>query len=122
LMETDILSAPVSKKMLWAGRIISALPLLFMVGGAIFSLIKPATVEEGLTHLGYPPQLGRTLLFVEIACALIYAIPQTSVLGAILLRGYLGGATASHVRIGEPWFFPVIFGIVFWLGLYLRDA
>jgi hypothetical protein len=62
------------------------------------------------------------LTIVEIACALIYAIPQTSVFGAILLTGYLGGATATHVRVGEPFFLPVIVGIVVWLGLFLREG
>jgi hypothetical protein len=121
-MELDTQYAPASKKMLWAGRIVSALPVLFMAGGGIVTLIKPATMEEGLAHLGYPQHLGRGILFVEIACAIIYAIPQTAVLGAILLTGYLGGATASHVRVGEPqWLFPVIMGVVVWLGLYLRE-
>ncbi len=111
-----------SKKMLWVGRIISALPVLLLAGGGIFGLIKPAGVEEGLTHFGYPVNVARPIIIVEIVCAIIYAIPQTAVLGAILLTGYLGGATATHVRVGEPWFFPVIFGVIVWLGLYLRDA
>jgi len=118
-META--TAPVSKKMLWIGRIISALPVLFLAGGGIFGLMKPAMVEENLSRLGYPAHVARAIIIVEIACAVVYAIPQTTVLGAILLTGYLGGATATHVRIGEPFFVPVIFGMVVWLGLYLRD-
>ena len=64
----------------------------------------------------------RPLFFVELACVLLYVIPQTAVLGAILLTGYLGGAVATHVRAGEPFWFPIIFGILIWLGLVLRDA
>ena len=70
---------------------------------------------------GYPDGAMLRITVIEIACATLYAIPRTSVLGAILLTGYLGGATATHVRVGEPFFLPVIVGIVLWLGLYLRD-
>src|SRR5436305_11237000 len=113
---------PVSKPMLWTGRILSALPVLFMVGGGIYSLLNPAAIAKQLNgQLGYPEHLARTIAYLEIACALIYALPQTTVLGAILLTAYLGGATASHVRIGEPFFIPIIVGVVVWLGVFLRD-
>ncbi len=122
MVQSDTQAAPASNKMLLAGRIVSALPALFMGVGAVITLFKPAVMTEGLTHLGYPEYLARPILLLEIACVVLYVIPQTAVLGAILLTGYLGGATASHVRIGEPFYLPVIVGIVIWLGLCLRDA
>ncbi len=76
----------------------------------------------GVAHYGYPEGALLRITLVEIACALVYAIPRTSILGAILLTGYLGGATATHVRAGEPFFLPLVVGIVVWLGLYLRDG
>ena len=68
-----------------------------------------------------PVSYTHLIALVEIACGIVYAIPQTSVLGAILLTGYLGGATATHVRAGEPFFLPIVVGIVVWLGLFLRE-
>jgi hypothetical protein len=70
---------------------------------------------------GYPAGVALPLFIVELVCVLLYAIPRTAVLGAILLTGYLGGAVATHVRVGEPWFLPVIFGVLVWLGIYLRE-
>jgi DoxX-like protein len=84
-------------------------------------LAKPAPVVEGFVRLGYPESLALGIGIVELACAVIYVIPRTSVLGAILLTGYLGGATATHVRIGEPFFMPIILGVLVWGGLFLRD-
>lgn len=121
-MQSETQTAPAANKMLWAGRIISAIPVLFMAVGAVVTLLKPEIFTTGLEKMGYPPHLAHTLLIVEFVCVILYVIPQTAVLGAILLTGYLGGATATHVRIGESWSFPVIFGMVVWLGIYLRDA
>jgi hypothetical protein len=120
-MSSTTQMAPVSNKMLWAGRIISALPVLLMVFAGAFGLLKRAVALPGFLNYGYPEKAFLPILIVEIACALIYAIPQTSVLGAILLTGYLGGATATHVRAGEPFYFPIIVGIDVWVGLFLRD-
>ena len=115
-------TAPVSKTVLWAGYILSALPALLLIFSAIMKLLKPAPIVEGFAKYGYPETLIITLGIVELACAIIYLIPRTSVLGAILLTGYLGGATATNVRIGDPSFFmPVIVGVLVWGGLYLRD-
>jgi hypothetical protein len=111
-----------STKMVWVGRVLSALPVLLMTGTALYGLLKPEAVAPQAAHFGYPDGALARIVIVEIACALLYAIPQTSVLGAILLTGYLGGATATHVRVGEPFFIPIVVGIVVWLGLYLRDA
>lgn len=115
-------SASTSNKMVWVGRIISALPLLVFCFGLAFGLLKPAMAAQGYAHYGYPANAMWPITIVEILCAILYAVPRTSVLGAILLTGYLGGATATHVRVGEPFFIPLIIGILLWLGLYLRDA
>jgi hypothetical protein len=116
------LTAPVSKTSLWAGRILSALAVLLFVVTGLFSLLKPEVAAQGAARYGYPDGAMPRIATVEIACAIVYAIPQTSVLGAILLTGYLGGATATHVRAGEPFFLPIVVGIVVWLGLFLRDG
>ena len=124
-MQSSTQAVPVSKKMLWAGRIMSALPALFLLfdGGA--KLVQPAPVVEGTVKLGYPVSVILGLGIVLLASTLLYIIPRTAVLGAILLTGYLGGAVASNLRIQEGWFvilFPVFFGALIWGGLYLRDA
>jgi small basic protein len=111
----------VSKKALWAGRIISAIPVLMLIFSAVLKLIKPAPVVQEFARLGYPESLTLGLGIVELACAIIYAIPRTAVFGAILVTAYLGGAVATHVRIGDLFFNPIIPGILVWLGLYLRD-
>ena len=112
-----------SKAMFWMGWVISAIPVLMMgVMGAVMFVTSPNMVIDGMKKYGYPEYTARPILLVEIACAVIYAIPQTAVLGAILLTGYLGGAVATHVRVGEPFYFPVIMGVLVWLGILLRDA
>jgi fatty acid desaturase len=108
--------------MLWTGRILSALPvLLFIVTGA-FSLTKAPPVIEGMKHFGYGEDRIILVAVLEISSAIIYAIPRTAMLGAILMTGYLGGAVATHLRIGDPgWPGAVLVGILVWLGLYFRD-
>lgn len=120
ISETPV--APVSKKMLWAGRILSTLPVLMLLMSGVMKLMKPPDLVEGFAKLGWPDHLALGLGIVELTCTILYAIPRTSVLGAILLTGYLGGAIATHVRIGEPFIVQFLFGVVIWLGLYLRDA
>ena len=119
-MSSDI-SNPTAKKMLWVGYVVSAVPVLMLLMSAIMKFAKPPAVVEGFTHLGWPENLALPLGVVELVCVIIYVIPQTAVLGAILLTGYLGGAIATHVRIGEGFIGPAIFGVLVWLGLYLRD-
>jgi DoxX-like protein len=121
-MASDIQTAPVSKTMLWAGRVISAVPVLMLLMSGVMKLVKPAAVVEGFAHFGYDESLILVLGIVELGCTVVYVIPRTSVLGAILLTGYLGGATATHVRVGELFIAPVIVGVLVWLGLYLRDV
>jgi hypothetical protein len=117
-------SASVAKKQLWAGRIMSALPALFLLVDGGMKLVKPAPVVEATVRLGYPESVIFSLGMVLLACTVVYLIPRTSILGAILLTGYLGGAVATQVRVGEGWFpifFPVILGVLVWGGLFLRD-
>lgn len=123
-MQSEAQPAPVSKKRLWAGRIVGGLPALFLLMDAIMKLVKPAPIVEATVKLGYSENVIIPLGIVLLICTVLYLIPLTSVLGAILLTGYLGGAVATHVRAGEGLFsivFPVIFGALLWLGLYLRD-
>ena len=111
-----------SKAMVWTGRVISALPVLVMVAGFAFSLAKPDMASKQMRELGFSSNLAMPIVIVEMVCVVIYLIPPTNVLGAILLTGYLGGATACHVRVGQPFWAPVAFGVLVWLGLFLRDA
>ncbi len=124
-MQSATQTASASKKRLWAGRILSGLPALFLLFDSVGKLVKPAPVVEGTVRLGYPESVILGLGMVLLACTVVYLIPRTSVLGAILLTGYLGGAVATHVRVGAPLFthvlFPVYVGIMLWGGLYLRD-
>lgn len=113
---------PVSKKMIWTGRIVGAIPALFMIVGGAFGLAGGDEMVKSFQQMGYPAGVFKPLIVVEIVSAVLYLIPQTSVLGAILITGYLGGATDVHVRQGEWIFFlPVVFGVLVWLGLYLRE-
>jgi hypothetical protein len=110
----------------WAGYIVSGLPALFLLFDALGKFVKPAAVVEGTLALGYPEGVILPLGIVLLISTLLYLVPQTSVLGAILLTGYLGGAVATHVRVGNPLLthtlFPVYLGVLAWLGLYLRDV
>jgi len=109
------------KASLWTGRIISAFIILFMLfdGGA--KVVRFAPYVEGTVKAGFADNLVVPLGIVSLVCAILYAIPQTSILGGILLAAYFGGATATHVRLGQPFWFPIVFGILTWLALYLRE-
>ena len=114
----------VSRTNLWVGRIVGGLPVLFLLVDGVMKLFKPAVVVDATVKLGYSESTIIPIGLVLIGCTVLYLIPATSVVGAILLTGYLGGAVATHVRAGEGLFsiiFPIIFGILLWLGLYLRD-
>jgi hypothetical protein len=115
----------VSRGRLWTGRITSALPALFLFVDGVGKLVKPAPVVEGTVQLGYPESVLLGLGIVLLTCTVLYVIPRTAVFGAILLTGYLGGAIATHVRVGSPLFshtlFPVYVALLIWGGLYLRD-
>ncbi|MGH9554831.1 MAG: DoxX family protein [Terriglobales bacterium] len=120
-MQSATQTAPVSKKILWAGRILSALPVLILLFSGVMKLMKPAPVMQEFARLGYPEGLAIGIGVLELACTVAYVIPRTSIFGAILLSGYLGGATATHVRIGDPFFMPIVLGVLIWGGLFLRD-
>ena len=118
-------SQNISNTRVWIGRVASGLPALFLLVDGVMKLIKPAVVVETTMKLGYAESTILPLGLLLIACTIVYLIPRTAVLGAILLTGYLGGAVATHVRAAEgsfPIVFPVIFGTLIWLGLYLRDT
>lgn len=121
---SNVQTAFVSKKLLWAGRIISTLVIAFLLLDGIVKVLMLAPAVEGSVQLGYPESTVFGIGLLLLACTVIYAIPRTAVLGAILLTGYLGGAVATHVRVGAdvfPILFAVIFGVLVWLGIYLRD-
>lgn len=113
-----------SRKMVWAGRILIVLTALFMLLDGVMKIVKPLQVLEANVRLAYPVSALSGIGMALIACTVIYLIPRTSVLGAVLLTGYLGGAVASNVRAGSGWFetiFPMLFAILVWSGLVLRD-
>src|SRR6266851_6922295 len=103
---------------LWAGRIISGLAALFLLWDGVMKLFKPAVVVEATRQLGYPESDIVSIGVVLLACTLLYLFPRTSILGAILLTGYLGGAVASQVRVGDGFnaVFALIFGALVWGG------
>ena len=110
-----------SRKIVWVGRVISILVSLVFAMSALMKLKGGTEVMQGMTHLGLPESLIVPLAILEISCVVIYAIPATSVLGAILLTGYIGGAICTHLRVGDPFFMQIALGIFVWLGLYLRE-
>jgi DoxX-like family len=106
----------------WAGRVVSALPVLMLAMSASMKLAHPPkVVDMFVQHLGYSESALLPLALVELACMLLYLVPRTRVLGAVLLTGYFGGAIATHLRVGDPFFVPLLLGILVWVGLYLRD-
>ena len=124
-MKLTVESVSVSTASLWAGRVLSGLLVLFLIFDGVGKAIKLPQVVEATVRLGFPESTIVGIGTVLLVLTALYVIPQTSVLGAILLTGYLGGATATNVRIGSAIFntcFPVIFGVLVWIGLYLRDS
>ena len=114
------MSAP-PRTLYWIGWVLCVLPAPLLVFSALGKFMMPKAVIDGFEHLGWPTRTALPLGIIELACLILFLIPQTAVLGAILLTGYLGGAIATHVRIGEAWYIPAALGAVFWLGLFLRD-
>ena len=110
-----------SKNARITGWILSIHPVLVFSFSAAMKFIMPPEAAKGFEHLGWSPSSAFALGILEITCVILYLIPQTAVLGAILLAGYLGGAIATHARIGEPFVIQAALGIVLWLGLYLRE-
>jgi hypothetical protein len=113
-----------SRKMVWAGRTLAVLTALFMMLDGVMKIVKPPQVLEANVRLGYPLSTLSGIGIALLACTLIYLFPRTSILGAVLLTGYLGGAVASNVRAGSGWFetiFPMLFAALVWCGVGLRD-
>ncbi len=125
-MEAIVEAAPVSKPMLWTGRALSVVVVLFLLMDCSMKFTDMEVVKASMAQLGFPIALDRLIGAVELVCLVLYAVPRTSVLGAILLTGLLGGAIASHLRVADPLFSHVLFGVyvglMAWGGLYLRDA
>ena len=124
-MATHVEAAHISKESLWTGYVLTGFSSLFLLLDGVMKLFKPRFVVEATTQLGYQESSIVPIGAVLVACTVLYLIPRTAVLGAILLTGYLGGAVATHVfaRGGAfPILFPVIIGVVVWGGLYLRDT
>lgn len=120
-MNTSLPLNPSTSVGRWAGRIITGLVVAFMLFDLIGKLLVIQPVIDAQTHLGFPVELSPVLAAIEVVCVALYLFPATAPLGALLLTAYLGGATAIHVRIGDPWFFPVVMGLLAWVGLLLRD-
>jgi hypothetical protein len=121
----DANPVPASKARRWTSRVLSGLAVAFLVFDAAMKLVKIPPVVEAMARMGFPDGTARPIGVVLLACVGLYLVPRTAVLGAVLLTGYLGGAIAAHVRLEDPLLshtlFPVYFGVLLWVGLYLRD-
>jgi hypothetical protein len=124
-MQSSLSAAPVSRTALWAGRIISGLVCLFLLMAVAMDLMKTASAMEGMHKYGYPEGSVTGIGIALLVGVVLYAVPRTSVLGAIVITGYLGGAVSTHVRASDPlglMLMPVVFAVLAWGGLYLRDS
>ena len=117
---------PVSAKVVWAGRIVSGVAIVFLAFDVSMKLLQPPAAVEGTAQLGYSTDVLVPLGVIQLVCLALYLLPRTAVLGAVLWTGYLGGAVATHVRVGNPLFshtlFPVYVAVFLWMGLWLRDS
>jgi hypothetical protein len=121
-MTEETPAVPASKALVWTGRVLSALPVLLFFFSGVMKLIPPTEPVNPADQMGIPTHLFFWIGITELVCVVLYVIPQTAVLGAILLTGYLGGAVLTHLRVEDKFFIaPVVVGVVVWLGLYLRD-
>lgn len=109
------------RRLVWVGRVLSFFGALPFVPSAAMKLVRHPEVIKGMAHLQLPESMTMPLGILELSCVVVYAVPQTAVLGAILLSGYIGGAMLTHLRIGEPVWMHVVLGLLVWLGLYLRE-
>ena len=124
-IDIDISAVQSPAKALWTGRVLSGLGILFLTFDAAVKVLKLGPAIEASAQLGYPESVIVTLGLIEIVCLIVYVIPRTSVLGVVLWTGYLGGAVASQLRVGNPLFshtlFPIYIAALLWIGLGLRD-
>lgn len=125
-MSATVLHRQMGSTQLWAGRIISSLVILFLVFDSVIKLMQIEPVKASFAGLGYPVTIAPVIGIIEAICVVLYVIPRTAILGAVLLTGLLGGAIASHLRLGDPMFTHVLFGVyvgvLAWAALWLRDA
>ena len=124
VMPSNTFSLPVSKPRRWAGIVIAALVVIFLIFDAVMKVILAEPVIKASEQLGLPIDVTPAIGILLLACTLLYVIPRTSILGAILLTGYLGGAIAIHVRANNGWFpvvFALTFGVLIWMALVLRE-
>ena len=112
---------PANKKLLWTGWILTILPALGLIFSAAMKFMKPPEVLQEFNRLGLPENLALTIGIIEITCTIIYLVPRTAILGAVLLTGYLGGAILTHLRIADPFISPIIVALLLWAGIYLRE-
>lgn len=115
-------SAPPSPTLIWTGRVLTALPVLGLLASSSMKLGGGPEIVEGLGKYGYAAGTILPIGLAELLSAVLIVIPQTAVFGTILATGYLGGAVSTHVRAGEPFIAPVLFGVLLWTGIGLRDA
>jgi hypothetical protein len=120
------MSTTVSRAQIWTARALKGIAVSFLLLDAGMKVLKSAAAVEGTASLGYPPDSVFGIGVVQLVCVVLYIVPRTSFLGAVLLTGYLGGAIATHVRVGNPLFthilFPTYVAALIWGALYLRDA
>lgn len=118
-------TAGISRARIWPGRALTALPVMFLTFDVVIKLLKIDPVVVSFIQLGYNPDIARTVGLIEAMCLVLYIVPRTSVLGALLLTGYLGGAVATHLRLGDPLpthtLFPIYVGLFLWAGLFFRE-
>jgi hypothetical protein len=123
---SSLSQTPISRNRLWTGRVLSGLAVAFLLFDSVIKLMQLNPVAESLARLGYPVSLGLAIGTIELACLIVYMVPRTAVLGAILLTGFLGGAVATHLRVGDPLLshvlFPIYVGVLLWGGLFLRTV
>jgi len=118
-------AAPLTTMKARTGYVLSGLVILFLSFDIAIKFINPPQVAQASAHIGWPSSLAPVLGAILLLCTALYAMPRTSIFGAVLLTGYLGGAVATHLRVGDPLFshvlFPVYLGVLLWIGLFLRD-
>lgn len=120
-MDTTIQDPPPSKPVLWTSYVLSAIPVLILLFSGSLKFVKPEGMQEGMDHLGWRMDQATALGIIEISCTIIYLIPRTAVLGAILIAAYMGGAIATHMRVGDAFVIQIGVGVLAWLGLWLRE-
>ncbi len=119
-LDVDV-RVPRASGWIWTGRILKAFLVAFLLLDGGMKVLRLAPAVEGTARVGYPTSTVLGVGIALLACTVLYVLARTSVLGAVLLTAYLGGATATHVRMGEPFFFPVVFGVLVWAALYPSD-